>query len=259
MSSPVNECVPLYRDGDVLTGHVVSDVIGKRFVKVSAGFQSGPGLNTSAAGGNVQIALADPGGRVFGVAAYDKAAADRNPKVPCLRGSKFVLPVTADGSITAGDTLQVGSAGKAKTQAVGSATAATLQTGLVASNNGLTWTARDAGVAGNGISIQILGSTGAGVSLSVAVNGNDIVVTPATNGSSVITSTAAQVATAIAASAAANSLVTVANTGASTGAGVVSAVSATNLSGGAEAALGIAVAYALSSATDGQDVFASLF
>jgi hypothetical protein len=114
------------------------------------------------------------------------------------------------------------------------ATAATLATGSVGANNGITWTARDAGRAGNGISVRILGSTGNNVALSVAVNGNDIVVTPATDGAGVITSTATATMAAIAASAPANALVATASTGASSGAGLVAATGPTNLAGGTD-------------------------
>jgi hypothetical protein len=246
--APANECVPFYDEGDAITCYSTIAVVGKRFVKVSATRQAGPGLNTSTSGGNISVAPADAGGRVFGVARQD---AGIGVLVTVLRDPGSILPITADGSITAGDPIQVGALGKAKTAAGGvAAVSATATTGVVGSNNALTYTAHDSGAAGNGISVQILGSTGNSVSLSVAVTGNDIVVTPATNSSGVITSTATLVAAAIAASAAAASLVTATNTGASTGAGVVAAAGPSNLAGGSE---GVIVGMAVADATDGTD------
>lgn len=109
---------------------------------------------------------------------------------------------------------------------------ATLSTGVVASNNALTFTSKLAGILGNAISVQLRNPGTANATLSVAVTGNAIVVNLATNASSVITSTAAQVIAAIIASTAANALVAVANTAGSTGASAVTAVAATFLTGG---------------------------
>lgn len=110
--------------------------------------------------------------------------------------------------------------------------AATLDTGVVLSNNALTWTAKTPGTDGNSITIAVIDPTGNNVALSVAVTGTDIVVTCATDGSSAITSTAAQVKAAIEASAAASALVSVAHKSTSTGAAAVVAVAETHLSGG---------------------------
>ena len=111
------------------------------------------------------------------------------------------------------------------------APAATLATGVVANNNALTWTAKKAGADGNNISITIIDPAGNNGALSVDVVGRDINVTCATDGASAIASTAAEIKTAIDASAAAD-LVTVANTGASTGAALVVAVAKTDMAGG---------------------------
>ncbi|MFM2091071.1 MAG: hypothetical protein RLZZ127_1560 [Planctomycetota bacterium] len=116
------------------------------------------------------------------------------------------------------------------------AAAAVLQTGVVASNNALTWTAKVAGALGNDIAVILRDPVANSAALSVSVTGKVITVNLATNGSGVITTTAAQVITAIGANTAANDLVTVANTGASTGAGVVAALLQTYLADGVDEA-----------------------
>lgn len=98
---------------------------------------------------------------------------------------------------------------------------ATLKTGVVASNNAQTWTAKLYGALGNQISLHLKDPKAASQSLAISVTGRSIVASLATNSSSVITTTAAQLKTAIEANAAANALVGVANTGASTGASAV--------------------------------------
>jgi hypothetical protein len=117
------------------------------------------------------------------------------------------------------------------------AIAASLVTGVVANNNALLFTAKDAGAAGNNISITFVDPPGNNAVLSVDVVGRDIVVSLATDGVSAITTTAALLKAAIEASAAAD-LVTVVNSGASTGAAVVVAVAKTDLAGGVAAEVG---------------------
>jgi phage tail sheath protein FI len=87
-----------------------------------------------------------------------------------------------------------------------------LLTGAVGTNNGQTFTSKRVGVAGDGIS--------------------NAFVNLATSNVGAITTTATLLAAAIAAHAAANALVGVANTGASSGAGVVTAMPRTSLAGG---------------------------
>src|SRR5438309_1001956 len=130
MSAPVNECVPRYRPADQLTGHATAAITGKRFLKISGGFQAGPALNTSVSGGNVQVAHADPSDYTIGISNKDCASGSKLTIVG-INGGTF--PVTADGTVTAGDKVMVGSAGKAKTLASGSAVAASASTGVVGS------------------------------------------------------------------------------------------------------------------------------
>jgi len=100
---------------------------------------------------------------------------------------------------------------------------ASLLTGTVASNNALTFTSKMVGVLGNDITVHLKDPKANSAALSVVVTGKDIVVSLATGSTGAITSTAAQIKTAIEANATANAMVGLANTGASTGAGVVAA------------------------------------
>lgn len=119
--------------------------------------------------------------------------------------------------------------------APGTSVAATLATGVVANNNALTWTARQAGSSGNNIAVTLKDPAGNNQSLSVTVYqsnvGAHILVSLATGVAGAITSTGATVKAAIEASADADSLVSVAHTGASTGAAAVVAVGKSYLSG----------------------------
>jgi phage tail sheath protein FI len=113
---------------------------------------------------------------------------------------------------------------------------ATLNTGVVASNNALTWTSNLTGALGNDIQIKLVDPAANSAALSVTVSGKYIEVSLATDVSGEITTTAAQIITAIAASTAAAALVTPANTSTSTGAAAVAAVARTALSGGVDEA-----------------------
>lgn len=201
--------------------------------------------------GDIKARLAPAGShRILGIPEYDSA--DPKAVVPpsnfdsTLRTdivrSKSIAWVVAGEEIDADEDLAVGAGGKAIK--AGSAIAASLKTGVVLNNNAITWTARQAGALEDQLTITIL-NTGKGKALSVDVNGNDIVVTAATNevGAGEITSTAAQVEAAILAHDEASQLVATANTGASSGAGVVVAVAKTNLAGGVDAAVAVAHSY----------------
>lgn len=129
----------------------------------------------------------------------------------------------------------IGLIGTAPNSAV--ADTATLLTGVVASNNALTWTAVTAGKAGNNITVHLKDPKANSQALSVSVSGTVITVNLATGIGGAITSTAAQVITAITASVQAAALLSVANTGVSTGASAVTAtVKAKPLAGGADEA-----------------------
>lgn len=109
---------------------------------------------------------------------------------------------------------------------------ATLQIGVVASNNALTFTSKLAGALGNSSSLTLIDPKANNAALAISVSGRDVTVRLATSAAGAITTTATQLQTAIAANADANALFTVANTGASTGAGAVTALRRAALSGG---------------------------
>jgi predicted RecA/RadA family phage recombinase len=102
-----NECLPYYEPGRRVTCQATATVTGKRFVNVSANRQTD---------GSISVAHATAAGSVFGVSAYDAATGE---KVGVLRGSGFVVPVTAGGTIAAGARVEVGTNGQAVTLAAG--------------------------------------------------------------------------------------------------------------------------------------------
>jgi phage tail sheath protein FI len=103
------------------------------------------------------------------------------------------------------------------------AAAATLKTGVVASNNALTFTAVTPGKAGNDITVHLKDPKANSQSLSVVVSGTAITINLATGPTGTITSTGALIISAITASDPASLLVTCANTSTSTGASAVTA------------------------------------
>lgn len=138
-----------------------------------------------------------------------------------------------DHSVICGDVRMYKGAG-----APAASARATLSRNPAGDDNALTFTAVKYGAFGNSITIAYLDPGAASQSLSVSVAGTAISVNLATDGSSVITSTAAQIKTAIEASSAAAALVTCTiNTGdsgsADDGSGVVTALAAAAMTGGA--------------------------
>ena len=204
--------------------------------------------------GDIKARLAPAGSpRIFGIPQYDTADPKADPapddhdltlRTDVYRGGSIGW-VVAGEEIDAEDELAVGAGGKAvKADA---AVSAKLETGKVADNNAITWTAVEAGEDGNDLDVEIL-NTGKGKALSVDVDGTTITVIAATNevGAGEITSTAAQVIAAVLEHDVASQLVSAANTGASSGAGVVTAVAKTGLAGGTDSTGGSnAVAKAL--------------
>jgi hypothetical protein len=201
--------------------------------------------------GDIKARLAPAGSpRILGIPQYDTADPKAEP-APAVNDltlrtdivrSNSIAWVQAGEEIEAEDELAVGANGKAiKADA---AVAASLKTGVVGENNALTFTANEPGDGGNDLSIAIL-NTGKEKALAVDVDGDKIVVTAATNnvGAGEITSTAAQVIAAILEHDTASQLLTAANTGASSGAGVVKAVAETPLAGGTDSATAVAKAF----------------
>lgn len=112
--------------------------------------------------------------------------------------------------------------------------AAKLVTGIVGSNNAILWTAKVPGAAGEAIKVQLLDPSANSQDLAVSVVGDTVVASLKTGSGGAIESTAAQVIAAVNAHLVAKTLVIAANSGASTGAGVVAAVAATALDNGAD-------------------------
>lgn len=112
-------------------------------------------------------------------------------------------------------------------------TASSLTTAIAGLNNDLTYTARQVAADADQITIAYV-NPGVAASLSVSVSGRAITVTLAHDGLA-ITSTAAQVAAVIAAKPAADTLISVTNATGNDGTGLVTAMTATNLSGGVSA------------------------
>jgi phage tail sheath protein FI len=109
---------------------------------------------------------------------------------------------------------------------------ASLQIGVVASNNALTFTSKLDGQLGNSSSISLVNPQANSQALAISVSGRDVTVRLATGPSGAITTTAALLKTAIEANVDANALFTITNTGASTGVGIVAALRRTALAGG---------------------------
>jgi len=121
--------------------------------------------------------------------------------------------------------------------------AAWLVTGAVGASNAIRWTAQSVGVAGNSITIAQVDPGAPSQSFSIGVIGTAITVNLATDGGGTITTTAAMIIDAITNSsnpdynANAAALVTAANEGASSGAGLAGSVGATPLANGADPAV----------------------
>lgn len=229
----------VYKPGEELSGFAAAQVTGGRFVKVSA---------DKHADGAYTIAHCGLGERAFGVAQHDSLAPTYDTHAQgrlvnvVRRGA--IARVTAGANLTAGQEVMSDSLGRAVPAA-----GAALVTGTVGANNAIAWAAKGAG--GDNVTIALVDPPGNNVALSVDVDGDAITVTLATDGSSVVTSTAADVIAAIAEHDTASQKVTAANSGASTGAGLVAAVAATPLAGGGTkgVVLGVACANATSGGT----------
>ncbi len=107
---------------------------------------------------------------------------------------------------------------------------ATLTTALAGANNDLVFTAKQGGPGGNAIRVEYLVPAGTNL-LSVVVRGYDITVNVATTAGAA-TSTSTLVKAALEANADATRLVSIAHSGADTGAGIVAALAFTALAGG---------------------------
>lgn len=112
--------IPFYEDGDELTGFCTAAVVAKQFVKISGPRQAGGpagGVTDATAGGNVSVAPAAAGDKVFGVATFDAAL---NTLVSIMRYNR-VMPVVAGAAINAGQEVESDANGNAIPLAAGRA------------------------------------------------------------------------------------------------------------------------------------------
>lgn len=105
-----DDCIPFYEPGSRLTGEATAAVVGKHFVAISGDRVEGEN--------SISIAPPAAAGRVFGVAAWTAAAGER---VTILRGSGFVVPVTAAAAIAAFGEVEVDATGAVVPLAAGTA------------------------------------------------------------------------------------------------------------------------------------------
>ena len=101
-----NQMRDIFNPGTDITVIATDDVAGKTFAAIS-----GPRSQNM-----LSVTTATAGAPTIGVFKYDAAADDM---VGIARGSSRIVTVTADGAITAGSPVEVGTDGKAKTADAG--------------------------------------------------------------------------------------------------------------------------------------------
>lgn len=250
-----NDLIPYYEPGSRITATAELAVTGKRFVAISDPKEvASAALADDAGGGNVVVSPAGSGVRGFGVACMDAA---QGAKVTIIATPGAVVPVTAGDAIVAGDELQITTGGKVIP--IGASAHASLDTGVVGNNNAITWTAVEAGTAGNDVTLTLVDPGGASTSLSVDVDGDDVIVSLGRTASAIDTTATALIA-AVLEHDTASQKIRGANKGASNGSGLVAAVAKTNLAGGAdETSEPRRVGMALTTGTTNNDVPVKLY
>ncbi|QGS33960.1 DUF2190 domain-containing protein [Corynebacterium xerosis] len=101
-----NQMRDIFNPGTDLTVVATTTVVGKTFAAIS-----GPRSQNM-----LSVTTATAGAPAAGVFKYD---ADADDMVGIARGSSRIVTVTADGPITAGSPVEVGTGGKAKTADAG--------------------------------------------------------------------------------------------------------------------------------------------
>lgn len=218
-------------DGLRVTASAAAALVAGTFVKATG---------STTQGGEYSITTCGSGDRPFGVAEADVTTAqltqDTNSverRVDVIR--KPAIARVVPGATISGPGLQLQSDSLGRAIPLGAATAATLNTGVVGSNNAITFTARAAGAGGNAVTVTFVdpGGTTAALSVDVAENGHDITVSLA-RASSALSSTAQNIMDAIEANGDANTLVSVVDQSTSNGTGIAAAVTKTALAGGTD-------------------------
>jgi hypothetical protein len=118
--------------------------------------------------------------------------------------------------------------------ATGAKVASLVETALVGDNNDLRFTATEAGLAGDGLTITYVDPSANNASLSFAITGTDIVISLATGAGGAITTTANQILTLLNSNLEAQKLVVVTLKSGSNGTGVVTALAETSLANGSD-------------------------
>ena len=178
---------------------------------------------------------------------------------PYLVDRVFVVSATATVSSAAYAT-SIGSLITSNAGAPVTAVASSANVNPAGNDNGLTFTARTYGAAGDNITVRYTDPAANNAALAVSVAGPAITVSLATGAGGAITSTAAQVKAAIEANAVATALVSVAimtsDSGvADDGSGVVTAMTPTALASGAGTGIGAVVPGALCIDTTNADMY----
>lgn len=178
---------------------------------------------------------------------------------PYLVERRFLV---SDGATASSDaySLALGGLLTSNAGAPVTAVAASANVNPTGDDNGLTFTAKTYGAAGNNISVRYVDPGSNDAALSVYVVGTAITVSLATGVAGAITSTAAEIKAAVDASARASSLVSVAvytaDAGvADDGSGVVTAMALANLTSGAGTGIGAVLPGALCIDTTNSDVY----
>lgn len=179
---------------------------------------------------------------------------------PYLADRSFTISDSATVTTAEAGIMNLGGLLLANAGVPADAVAATANVNPTGDDNGLTFTSKVYGAAGNGISIRYVDPGANSQSLAVTVDGQAITVSLATNGGGTITSTAAQVKAAIEAKQSAANLVTVAvmtsDSGtADDGSGVVTAMPAASLASGAGDGIGTALPGAICIDTTNADIY----
>lgn len=146
---------------------------------------------------------------------------DGDTFVQINRGHAFSAAVsgTLDGTVTA-------------QYATGEPVAASLTTSLTGANNDVTFTAKNAGIAGNSLTVAYVDPSENSAELSFTFDGTDLVISLATDSEGAITTTGQDIVDLVSANPSIYGHIGAANASSNTGAGVVTALSETALSGG---------------------------
>ena len=179
---------------------------------------------------------------------------------PYLAERRFTVSDSATVTKAVAGIVNIGGLLMANAGAPVTAVRASANVNPTGNDNGLTFTAKQYGAAGNNISIRYVDPGAASQALAVSVAGTAITVSLATNSGSSITSTAAQVKAAIEAVQAAANLVTIAvmtsdSGSADDGSGVVTAMAAASLASGAGTGVGQALPGSICIDTTNSDIY----